>query len=110
MEIHGTPIFPDILVANVSEAITVGESVAVKVADANPDRSYFKICVDPNDQGKQVWLRLYPAADDNRKCGIVLFENGKGSGCWEMIGKRLYKGEISVISRNNENDVYITEY
>lgn len=88
----------------------VGDTTAVKIADANPDRMGFTVNngVEPS---KAVWIREIPASvDATTKKGRILHEVGKGIGTWNMEEHKIYTGEISAISESGTNDVYVTEY
>jgi len=93
--------------ADVPTGFTVTATTSLKIADANPDRIFFR--VDNNEMNKDVWVKLQPAADDNDKKGFLL-KGDKGESSWEMPPDNIYTGEISAIANLITSVVTVTEY
>jgi len=111
MEKYGTRIIDKTVpTANVPSGISVGQSVSVTLLAANPNRKYMYFAVPESDNGKQVWIRLYPSSDDNLKRGIILYETDKGPTTHAISGELIYTGEVSAISEDDTNDVFVTEF
>jgi len=87
---------------------TLNSLTAGLVSVANERRIF--IHFDNNFSDKAVWIRLYPAAQDNIKQGI--FINGKEQGRteWSMPAGAMYTGEISAIAEEGNPTIYVTEY
>ena len=91
-----------------TNSFLLNPTVAIIIQAANDDRMYFT--VNNNAVGKGVWIRLYPAAQDNIKHGIYLSEKEKDGNFWEMPADNVYTGEISAIANEVGSTVYTTEY
>lgn len=89
--------------STLSDAIALNDTTSVKIADANPDRTFFNIS---NTTGKQVWLKYQAASVDNDKKGIAVWaRTGR-----DMTPDNWYTGEISAIADSGTPDVNVTEH
>ncbi len=95
-------------VATVSAGITLNGSTSTLISAANPDRIFFH--VDKNGDEEAIWIKLQPAAQDDDKKGIFLTGTEKGITSWQMSPDNIYTGEISAISANGSSPVFVTEY
>lgn len=86
----------------------LNDATAVVIASADADRIYFQVNHDNAAMG--VWIRLYPAAQDNDKRGIFLTPKTGSSVTWEMPVDNVYVGEISAIAEVGNPNAYTTEY
>ena len=89
-------------------AISVGDGGAVTLSPPNSRRIHFH--VDNGDADKGVWIRMYPASQDNTKRGIYLGDVEKSKSEWEMPTDNPYTGEISAIAEEDTHDVFVTEW
>lgn len=90
----------------VTDVVNVNSSTAQTLVAANPDRIGLIVS---NDSNQELWIRYYPAADDNDQKGIFL-ENNR-SGHWEMPTDNIYTGEVSVImDSGGTKTISFTEY
>ncbi len=92
--------------------VTLNSTTSVVLAQANPNRVFFR--ADNNGNNNGVWLKLQPASLDDDKKGIYLSKNipseAPGEVCWEMPTDNVYTGEICAIAAADSPDIYITEY
>lgn len=98
--------------ANIA-AITLNNATATKIADANVNRRFLSIALDPRggSTARTVWLKLGPASDNNDKKGIPLVRIDTGAGPWTMPTDAVYIGEVSAILEDGINAlIYVTEY
>lgn len=95
-------------VAALSSGIDLNDSTSVVVAVANPDRLFFRL--DVNGDNQSVWLKLQSASIDNDKKGIYLRRQAGNNAFWEMPSNSIYTGEICAIAVSGSPDVHITEY
>lgn len=94
--------------AFLSPAIAIAGNASVKIADANPNRKFFSVCTDGDNQA--VWIKLQPASVDDVKKGIWIEAKIGAINYWEMLTDNIYTGEISAISNGGNVNVYVTEY
>lgn len=96
--------------ADVLSAISVDATTAVTllttlVVPFEPPR--IKVVVY-NSGNRNLWVRFYPAADDNLKRGIVV---KPGENSTIMQGSDIYTGGISgIMDSGGARDVYVTWY
>lgn len=99
------------ITVNTLSANTISDTTAVVLLAANPNR--FRVEVG-HDGIKTVFVRKYPASDDNIKRGFRLGEDGKGSVTPYMIQVNekgeIYKGEISSIAESSGSQVFVEEW
>ena len=79
------------------------------------ERIFFRVDLDPAMTDIDVFIRLYPAAQDTLKRGIVLTRATLGntniiSIFWEMPPNEKCLGEISAITRLGTIDIHVTEF
>ncbi len=94
--------------ANVTDPIAINTGTSVILAAANPDRIFFHVNNDANDLA--FWVKLQSASTDNDKKGIFCDKEAKGRFDWEMPSDNIYTGEISAISDDSNQNLYVTEY
>ena len=92
--------------ADVPSAIATNSSTSVVIAAANPDRLFFRVCMDRGTNNRDVWVRLYPSSQDNLKRGICIGRRLDEDGSydrmdWEMPVDNIYTGEISAICESS---------
>lgn len=97
------------------DVVNVTSVSSVVIAPANPDRIAFTVCLAHGASNEDVYIRLYPSADDNDLKGITLSRRLSGNDNldntrWEMSTDNVYTGEISAISVSGDVDVSVTEY
>lgn len=97
------------------EEFTLTSTQSTKIADINPERMFFSVCLAPATANVDVFIRLYPNADDNNKRGEVLTRRLSGNDSlfrpnWQMPVDTIYTGEISAISNAGNVDIIVTEY
>lgn len=105
---------------NVNDTATTAEyslnsTTAIKIADANPSRTFFHVNINGGTSNESIWIRLKAASEDNIKCGIWIgrFIDEDGSFakvCWEMPPDNIYTGEISAIMESGTHSVHVVEY
>jgi len=84
--------------------VSVGSSVAVTLLDSRSD-PLLKIIVD-NRGNRDLFVRLYPASDDNIKHGITV-ESGESKDILSFVEN--YTEEISAIMESGTvKDVFVT--
>lgn len=86
----------------------VNSSMATTISIVNLERIFFHVA--NNFADKAIWVRLYPAAQDNIKRGIFLNGKEQGRTDWDMPSGAIYTGEISVVAEEDTHDIYVTEY
>lgn len=89
--------------SSVISSIVLNNTTAVKISDANVDRTFFVVS---NNSGQDIWIKLQAAAINNNKNGMFLFRRT----IYEMPIENVYKGEISAIADNGDPTIFITEY
>lgn len=62
-----------------------------------------------------MFIRLYPASDDNDHKGVVITRDTFGNSNlfkpgWRMSADNIYTGEISALSSVGSVDIHVTEY
>lgn len=93
----------------VPDGIVLNATTSVKIADANPDRIFFR--VDNNFNNMAVWVKLQAASVDDDQKGIFLQALAlRGFTIWEMPPDNIYTGEISAIADAGNPEVFVTEY
>jgi len=102
---------------NVPNPITLNDTTAVKIADANSSRNFIEFSILPKMTDVCVFIRLYPALDDDLMRGTWIGRFNLGNNVffrssWRMIQDSIYPGEISAILLGGQpdEDIYITEY
>lgn len=86
--------------------VVVNSSTAQTLVPANPERIGL-IVSHPGTQ--ELWIRFYPAAQDNDQTGIYLENNGERT--WQMTPDNIYTGEVSVIMDGGGNKtIHYTEW
>lgn len=95
--------------------VEVNDTTASKLVDANPDRIHLTINLDGGSAEEEVFVRFYPAADDDLKRGMVIKRKILGATSINdprivMEGDNVYTGEISAISESGTFDLHITEF
>lgn len=98
-----------------TSSVALNSTTAVKIADANPKRTFFHVTINGSSTGVSIFIKLQAASVDNEKVGIWIgrFLDEDGSYfkvCWEMPPDNIYTGEISAIVTSGTHTVYITEY
>ena len=91
-----------------SAGVTLTNVATVKIADANPNRKFFRVCT--NGDSKPVWIKLQAASVDDDKKGIWIERRAGSINFWEMQPDKIYTGEISAIADSVDVDVFTTEY
>lgn len=105
-------------VADVKQPITVTSSAAVTIAAANDKRIYFSASAFSDSQDvRKLFLRFYPAAQDNDNRGEILGWDQGGNDVfftlrYSMPVDNIYTGEISAILAPGQPDIdlYVVEY
>ena len=95
----------------ISDAITLNSLVSVKIAGANPNRTFIRI--DSALSVRACWIKLQAASVDNDKKGILLNSQNPNSNqqiAWEMAFDNIYTGEICAIAESGAPSVHVTEY
>lgn len=111
----GATIFepPRTSIANVV-SVNLSATVAVQLAGSNPLRQSFRVDLSPGVTDEEVFIRLYPTAQDNIKQGIVISRvNGfpNNPSFFELNASVSgYTGEISAITNSGAATVFVTEY
>ena len=100
--------------ANVTE-INISSISPTVICPVNPRRVFFRVDLESGTNQRNVYIRLYPAIQDNDKKGIVIGRRIAGNGSyfnlfWEMPRDSIYTGEISAISESSNINIYVTEY
>lgn len=100
--------------ATVTE-VTVNSTDAVTLVPANPNRTALIVTLNSGLFDISVFVRLYAAATDNLKKGILLNRVTSGNdtfdmGRWQMLPDNIYTGEISAIAESGTINLHITEY
>ena len=95
--------------------VEVNENTASVVAVANPARIHITINLDGGTAEEEVFVRFYPAGDDDLKKGLVIKRKIIGATSINdprvsMDGDNVYTGEISAISESGTFDVHVTEF
>ena len=95
--------------------VEVNDTTAAVVVAANPARIHITINLDGGTAEEEVFVRFYPAADDNLKRGMVIKRKIIGATSINdprvtMDGDNVYTGEISAISESGTFDLHITEF
>lgn len=95
--------------------VPVNSVTATVAAAANPKRRFLRIDLDPEMVDRDVFVRLYPAADDDLPRGMVLTRRSFANDSlfnpfWESMPDNPYTGEVSVLSLTGLIDVHVTEY
>ena len=93
----------------------VNPLTAITVAAPNPTRIHVSISLDAGVTSRRVFVRSYPASDDNDKKGDLLAVEFLGNDAlvifnWETPPDNIYTGEISMISVSGTFNVHVTEY
>lgn len=101
-------------VASVNK-VEINSVNATTIALPNDKRIYLSVFLDPSNIDVNVFIRLYPASDDNIKQGEILTRVQLGNANlfnpnWVMLVDNPYHGEISAISDSGTFDINITEY
>lgn len=101
----------------VSSPIVLNSTTAVTISSANSKRMFFECCVTPETASFCVFIRLYPASQDNSAKGFWVGSYQSGNDVyfkpdWRMPVDTIYTGEISAILCPGEDDkeIYVTEY
>ena len=94
--------------ASMSGPIVVTSAASVKIADANPTRSFFFVHIDGSEPG--AWVKLQPATTDDDKKGIWIEGKVGKRDFWHMDGDNIYTGEISAIAQTADVNIYVTEF
>ena len=95
--------------ASVPAGFVLDAVTSVKIADANPNRVFFR--VDNNFNNVGVWVKLQAASVDDDMKGIALQPlNIRGRTSWEMSPDNIYTGEICAIADSGTPTVFVTEY
>ena len=97
--------------ANVA-TYTINSTTATTIFVANPDLIFQSFCLDPDVTDVDIFLRPYPAAQDNIKHGDVLTRDTFGNSSlfrpyMAMPVDCLYKGEWSAISLSGTSDLHV---
>jgi len=96
--------------------VALNATTATTIAAANTDRIFLHISVEGTATPDVcVYVRLYAAATDNTKAGVMLGVNTSGNNnvfavSWEMPTDNIYTGELSAILDSGTANVFITEY
>jgi len=98
--------------------VSLNDATASTLVPSNPDRIMCLISLDAGfgtGVDIEVFIRFWPAADDNDKKGIVLkrIVSGNDSLLQSVITMpvdNIYTGEISAIVAVGSVDIHITEY
>jgi len=92
----------------ISGGIALNTATSIKIADANPDRTFFNVNTDGDNQA--VWIKLQAAEVDNDKKGIWIEAKIGALNSWQMPTDAIYTGEICAISNSGTPKVFVTEY
>ena len=99
--------------------IPLNDLTATKIGDAvgHDGRLFFRVDLTAGAIDKNIYIRLYPAAQDNLARGILLTRRTLGNdnlyhSHWEMPDGTKYYGEISAIvaAGNGAVDISVTEF
>ena len=98
-------------IANVT-TYAINSATATTIFVANPDLLFQSFCLDPDITDVDIFLRPYPAAQDNIKRGDVLTRDTFGNSSlfrpyMAMPVDCLYKGEWSAISLSGTSDLHV---
>lgn len=97
-------------------SVSINSTTAVVLAPSNPDRVFFNVSLDAGITDKDVFIRLYPAALDNSKRGILLARRSSSNDAffwpiWQMPTDSIYTGEISaILGAGSAITLHVTEY
>jgi len=92
-------------------AVELNATTAVKIADANPRRTFFYVSIDGSGNNTSIFIKLQAAGVDNIPGGIWIGSMGQYfKVCWEMPPDNIYTGEISAIMASGTHIVIMTEY
>lgn len=97
-----------------SDAITLNATTSTKIADANPDRTFFHVSMRPGLTIRNVFIKLQAASVDDDKKGIILYRDFSSNANafiprWEMPPDNIDPGEISAIMDSGTEDVFVTD-
>lgn len=88
--------------ATLSDKIDVDITPATTVLVANAKRISYSITV----RKKDAWIKLQAASVDNDQKGIFI----KKDQTLESIPDNMYTGEISAVGKDNNSEIYVTEF
>ncbi len=98
-------------IATVSDAIELNSSTSIKIADANPNRIFFRVNIDGIMGNDSVFIKLQSASVDDIKKGMWIGRQGNVFKIgWTMPSDEKYIGEISAIAASGSPEVFVTEY
>ena len=95
--------------------VEINDTTATVIVPANPLRIFLVINLDGGTAEEEVFIRFYPAADDDLKRGMVIKRKIIGATSINdprvhMEGDNIYTGEISAISESGTFKLHITEF
>lgn len=88
--------------ATLSDKIDVDITPATTILAANAKRMFCSITV----RKKAAWIKLQAASVDNDQKGIFIERDQT----WESIPDNVYIGEISAVGKDNNSEIYVTEF
>lgn len=97
------------------DLVTINSTTATTLVVSRENRISFSACLAPGLTNVDVYIRYYPAADDNIKQGRdTLIRDTMGNTnlfkpMHEMLTDNIYDGEISAISLSGTVDILVTE-
>lgn len=99
----------------ITEIVEINSTTATKLLDVNSKRMYAAVWLIPDNSNLSVYVRKYPAADDNIKKGAVLTRDTLSNSnlftpLWETKASNVYTGEISAISESGTFNVIVEEF
>ena len=101
---------------SVVTTVEINSVTATKLVNANPSRIFLNISLSSIEEGDTaIFIRLYPATDNDDKTGIPIGILTVGNNNifkidWEMNSNNIYTGEVSAITNIGTTIVNITEY
>ena len=95
--------------------VAINDTTATIISAANSLRTPFVVNLNGGTADEEVFIRLYPAATDNIKKGIVLKRKIIGAtsindAIFVLENNAMYTGEISALSESGTFDVHVTEF
>jgi len=104
-------------VADNKTAITVNDTTAVTLDAADTSRIFFEVSILPKSTDVCVFIRLYPASDDNIERGVWIGRFNFANDVffrpfWRMPADNICPDEISAIllSGDPDENVYVVTY